>query len=196
MTALDHPCSHPPGAVVDDLPELLRRTASGDSAAFAEFYDRTAGRVYGMVLRVLRDPGFSEETTQEVFLHVWRNAANFHPDRGSAVSWLLTIAHGRAVDRVRSESAAARRTVDYGIADFERPHDDVGVAVETRDARRRVMVALEDLTDTQRESVLLAYYGGLSYSQVAERLSIPLPTVKSRIRDGLRRLRAGLGEFD
>ncbi|MFW0797255.1 ECF RNA polymerase sigma factor SigK [Gordonia sp. CPCC 205515] len=191
MTVLDEPRS----THVDHshLPDLLARIAVGDSIAFADFYDHTADRVYGMILRILRDPGYSEETTQEVFLEVWRQAGTYRPDRGSALSWLLTMAHRRAVDRVRSESAATRRTIGYGIATVSIDFDAVGEAVEIRQSRQAVLDCLSDLTELQRESVVLAYYHGLSYPEVAEHLSVSLPTVKSRIRDGMRRLRASLG---
>lgn len=178
------------------LPDLLARIADGDSAAFAEFYDRTGDRVYGMVLRVLRDPGYSEETTQEVFLQVWRSADKFDPAAGSALSWLITLAHRRAVDRVRSEVAGDRRETTYSQATATISFDQVADAVEVREARERVINCLGSLTDIQRESVSLAYYRGLTYREVAEQLSVALPTIKSRIRDGLARLRECLGDRD
>ncbi|MGV9713175.1 ECF RNA polymerase sigma factor SigK [Gordonia sp. NPDC003424] len=185
----------PPIPLVDrqGLSDLLSCIAIGDSAAFAEFYDHTADHVYGMVLRILRDPGYAEEATQEVFLEVWRHAATYRPDRGSALSWVLTMAHRRAVDRVRAETASTRRTIAFGVASMPIDFDAVGEAAEVREARLAVLDCLSDLTELQRESVILAYYHGLSYSEVAEYLSVPLPTVKSRIRDGMRRLRASLG---
>lgn len=178
------------------LPALLDRIGSGDADAFARFYDLTCDRVYGMVLRVLRDPGYSEETTQEVFLQVWRSARSFDPQAGSALSWLITLAHRRAVDRVRSESAATRRDVAYGLEDTRSSFDQVVDAVATRETTREVVGCLETLTDVQRQSVDLAYYHGLSYREVAERLTVALPTVKSRIRDGMKRLRRCLGDRD
>ncbi|WP_185091077.1 ECF RNA polymerase sigma factor SigK [Gordonia oryzae] len=178
------------------LPDLLARIADGDSAAFAEFYDRTGDRVYGMILRVLRDPGYSEETAQEVFLQVWRSADKFDPAAGSALSWLITLAHRRAVDRVRSEVAGDRRETTYSQATATVSFDQVADAVEVREARERVINCLGSLTDIQRESVSLAYYRGLTYREVAEELSVALPTIKSRIRDGLARLRECLGDRD
>lgn len=178
------------------LPNLLARIADGDADAFAEFYDRTGDRVYGMVLRVLRDPGYSEETTQEVFLQVWRSAAKFDPGAGSAMSWLITLAHRRAVDRVRAEVSADRREETYAQSTFSTSFDQVADEVEVREARERVLACLGSLTDIQRESVSLAYYRGLTYREVAEQLSVALPTIKSRIRDGLARLRDCLGSND
>ncbi|WP_431309279.1 ECF RNA polymerase sigma factor SigK [Gordonia prachuapensis] len=183
-----------PASEVAALPALLDRIATGDSEAFARFYDLTSDRVYGMVLRVLRDPGFSEETTQEVFLQVWRSAQAFDPKAGSALSWLITLAHRRAVDRVRSESAASRRDVTYGLESMRSTFDEVTEAVESREVTREVVGCLDTLSEVQRQSVDLAYYHGLSYREVAERLTVALPTVKSRIRDGLKRLRQCLGD--
>ncbi len=175
-----------------DLNNLLARVATGDMDAFAQFYDATCDRVYGMTLRVLRDPGYSEEATQETFLAVWRNADTYDPRSGSALSWILTLAHRRAVDRVRSESAATRRTVAYGIADTAREVDDVSESVERREIARLIHTGLESLTPIQRQAIELAYFHGLTYREVAEHLDVALPTVKSRIRDGLIRLRQTL----
>lgn len=175
------------------LPDLLARIGGGDRRAFAEFYDLTSHRVYGMVVRVLRDPGYSEETTQEVYLLVWQSAASFDPAAGSAMSWLITLAHRRAVDRVRAETAAARRELGYGAAHHHSPFDAVAEAAVDREAGAAVRDCLDSLTDKQRESIDLAYYRGLTYREVAESLTAPLPTVKSRIRDGLARLAECLG---
>jgi RNA polymerase sigma-70 factor, ECF subfamily len=179
--------------VSSDLDALLRRIAGGDTAAFAQFYDSTRARVFGMVSRVLRDPGYSEETTQDVYVAVWRSAVGFDPSAGSALSWVLTLAHRRAVDRVRSEEAAGRREARYGAANIEPPADTVADAAIERDEQRRVTDCLDGLTDVQRECIELAYYNGLTYSQVSERLSTSLGTIKSRMRDGLRTLRECLG---
>ncbi|WP_232017203.1 ECF RNA polymerase sigma factor SigK [Gordonia insulae] len=185
-----------PASDVAALPALLDRIASGDSEAFARFYDLTCDRVYGMVLRVLRDPGYSEEATQEVFLQVWRSAGSFDRNAGSALSWLITLAHRRAVDRVRSESASTRRDIAYGLEDTRSAFDEVTETVTSQETTREVVGCLETLTDVQRQSVDLAYYHGLTYREVAERLTVALPTVKSRIRDGLKRLRQCLGDPD
>ncbi len=196
MTVLDRPLStdlFAPADPMHELAELLTRIARGDQAAFARFYDLTCARVYGMALRVLRDAGYSEEATQEVYLQVWRSAAGFDPRSGSALSWLITMTHRRAVDRVRSEAASSRRSTMYGITTIRRPGDDVGEIVEARERDQVVRDGLGVLTDLQRESVELAYFHGLSYREVAERLGVALPTVKSRIRDGMRRLRAHVG---
>lgn len=177
----------------NELEALLGRTAQQDPDAFATFYDLTKARVYGLVLRILQDPGYSQETTQDVFLHVWRNAAKFDPAAGSAMAWLMTVTHGRAVERVRSEQAGRRREDRYGAANIDRPGDYVTDAVIAREDRRRVADCLGSLTDAQRECIELAYYGGLTYPEVSTRLSANLSTIKSRIRDALRGLRNCLG---
>ena len=179
--------------VTDDLDALLRRVAQRDVEAFAAFYDGTRARVFGLVTRVLRDPGYSEETTQDVYLQVWRNAGNYNPAAGTPLAWLMTLAHRRAVDRVRSEQAATQRESRYGAANVELPADRVAEAVISNDERRQVTVCLDSLTDAQRECIQLAYYEGLTYVQVSERLAANLATIKSRMRDAIRGLRKCLG---
>lgn len=176
-----------------DLDELLGRVATGDAEAFAEFYDATRARVFGLVTRVLRDPGYSEETTQDVYVQVWRTAAGYDAGVGSATAWLMTLAHRRAVDRVRAEQAASQRESRYGAATVETAVDVVADSAILRDERRQVLDCLGSLTDLQRQCLELAYYQGLTYVQVSERLSTSLGTIKSRMRDGLRSLRDCLG---
>jgi len=179
--------------VTADLDALLRGVAQRDVDAFAAFYDNTRARVYGLVTRVLRDPGYSEETTQDVYLQVWNNASNYNPAAGSPLAWLMTLAHRRAVDRVRSEQAGSQRESRYGAASFEPPADRVAEAVIQLDEHRQVTECLGSLTDAQRECIQLAYYEGLTYVQVSDRLSANLATIKSRMRDAIRGLRKCLG---
>jgi RNA polymerase sigma-70 factor (ECF subfamily) len=165
--------------------------ARGDQSAFETVYDQFAGPVYGLVRKVLRDPAQSEEVAQEVLLDVWRTASRFDPDRGSASAWVMTIAHRRAVDRVRSENAATVR--EQKLIPVPEAGNDVAELVEGELDRQRVLHCLDSLSPLQAESVTLAYYGGYTYSQVAELLDVPLGTVKTRIRDGLIRLRDCMG---
>ena len=170
-----------------DLESLLIRVARGDHAAFEAVYDQLAGPVYGLVRKVLRDPAQSEEIAQEVLLEVWRTASRFDAARGSAAAWVMTIAHRRAVDRVRSETSSARR--ERKVLPGPVSGDDVAELVETALDRQRVRRCLGTLTPLQAESIKLAYYGGYTYPQVAELLGVALGTVKTRIRDGLIRMR-------
>jgi RNA polymerase sigma-70 factor, ECF subfamily len=174
-----------------DLDGLLARVARGDESAFAILYDRISGPIYGLIRRVVRDPAQSEEVAQEVLLEVWRAATRFDPARGSAATWMMTIAHRRAVDRVRSATAAAERERRTSL--LIPPTDEVAEAVEAALERERVRRCLEGLTDLQRESIVLAYYGGHSYREAAGLLGITLGTIKTRIRAGLIRLRDCMG---
>ncbi|MFT4212367.1 MAG: ECF RNA polymerase sigma factor SigK [Microbacterium sp.] len=178
---------------VDPIGELLQAVAGGDRAAFGRIYDALAPRVFGLILRVLVDRAQSEEVLQEVFLEVWQSAARFTPNRGRGRSWILTIAHRRAVDRVRSAQASAARDARVGLRDVAAMRDDVAEDAELRIEGRRVAAALAGLPDAQREAITLAYYGGYSQSEIAALVQAPLGTVKTRMRDGLARLRRAMG---
>jgi RNA polymerase sigma-70 factor (ECF subfamily) len=170
-----------------DLAGRLNQVALGDLDAFGAVYDEVAGPVLGVIRRVVRDPAQSEEVTQEVMLEVWRAASRFDPSQGSAMAWVLTIAHRRAVDRIRSATRSAAR--ESRVAESPAHPDEVAEAVETVLEHERVRRCLGTLTQLQRQSVLLAYYGGYTYGQVADLLHAPIGTVKTRLRDGLIRLR-------
>jgi RNA polymerase sigma-70 factor (ECF subfamily) len=178
-----------------DLTELLARVAAGDQHAFAMFYDRTSRIVFGIVLHVVRDRAQAEEVTQEVYVDAWKAAPRFDSASGSPSAWLNTIAHRRAVDRVRSSQRRTQRerrvsleTSDEAVA------PDASEIVVARDEGARVRTALRALPEPQREAVLLAYFEGQSHRDISESLQVPLGTIKTRVRDGLRRLRAELGE--
>ncbi|MGC0414004.1 RNA polymerase sigma-70 factor (ECF subfamily) [Streptomyces sp. SAI-195] len=176
-----------------DLQQLIREVALGDQDSFAAVYDAVAGSVLGVARAVLRDHAQSEEVAQEVLVEVWRTAPRYRPERGTVVNWILTLAHRRAVDRVRSVEAAAARDHKAALLDRTPEYDEVTEQVETRLEREQVRRCLRTLTEIQRQSVTLAYYRGLTYRQVAEALALPLGTVKTRLRDGLIRLRDCLG---
>ncbi|MEV5352774.1 sigma-70 family RNA polymerase sigma factor [Streptomyces sp. NPDC093516] len=173
--------------------ELLLLVASGDQRAFEDLYGLVSGPVFGLVRRVVRDPAQSEEVAQEVLLELWRSAARFDPGRGSAMSWILTLAHRRAVDRVRSARAAGEREQREALRSGQPAFDHVTEEVEAGLEREWVRRCLDRLTVLQRQSVTLAYYEGYTYREVAEQLSLPLGTVKTRMRDGLTRMRECLG---
>lgn len=173
--------------------DLLGRVARGDQRAFAELYDRSAPRVFGLVKRLLRDHAQSEEVTQEIFLEIWQSATKYDTSKGSAVAWMLTMAHRRAVDRVRASQASRDRDVRIGIRDHVAEYDTVSENVETQIESERVKEAMKRLTELQRQAVSLAYFGGYSHSEVSTMLRVPIGTVKTRLRDGMIRLRDELG---
>lgn len=173
--------------------QLLARVARGDQAAFAELYDAVSARVLGLVRRVLHDPSQSEEVTQEVFLEIWQTATRYQEGIAKAMTWILTIAHRRAVDRVRASQSSRDRDTRVGIRDFEREFDHVAETVEVTIEHERVARALAGLSEIQRQALTLAYYGGYSHSEVASMLDVPVGTIKTRLRDGLIRLRSELG---
>ncbi|HEX5810476.1 MAG TPA: ECF RNA polymerase sigma factor SigK [Pseudonocardia sp.] len=172
-----------------EIDNLLRAVARGDDAAFTRLYDLLAPRVFGLARRVLRDPAQAEEMAQEVLVEVWRTASRFDSQRGSGLSWVLTIAHRRTVDRVRSEQAASDRLQKVAAASVHVPYDEVADQVGSRLERQQVRRCLDGLTELQRQAITLAYYGGHTYREVATLLDAALPTVKTRMRDGLIRLR-------
>lgn len=194
-SASQRPAGSPQAASVvgTDLGLLLKRSARGDRDAFGSLYDATSRRLHGLVLRVVRDPAQAEEVTQEVYLEIWRTASRYDAGRGSALSWMLTIAHRKAVDRVRSAESSSRREATYHHLNQTVDHDATADAAHASLEARRVRSALSDLAQAQREAIELAYFGGYTHTEVAALLDLPLGTAKTRIRDGLIRLRDAIG---
>jgi RNA polymerase sigma-70 factor (ECF subfamily) len=170
-----------------DVDLLMGRVARGDSSAFEALYDELSAAVFGLARRVVRDPARAEDVTQEVFLEVWRKAARFDSGLGKAKTWVMTIAHRRAVDAVRRSESHKRQ--DHRAAPDEVSHDEPADAVIAAQEHGSVRTCMETLTDLQLESVRLAYFNGYTYNEVATLLEKPLPTIKTRMRDGLIRLR-------
>ena len=167
---------------------LIALVARGDESALAELYDRVGRVAYGLAFRVLRDDRLAEDAVQEAFLGVWRTAAGFRPERAKASTWILTLVHRRAVDLVRREERRRADPLDDETRDAatsESAEDSAWLGFE----RERVQTALKQLPDAQREVIEVAYYGGYSQSELAERLGVPLGTIKSRMFAGLARLR-------
>lgn len=181
------------GDSIDQIGGLLRRIAVGDRAAFAELYDLMSARMFGLVRRVLVDREQSEEVLQEVFLEVWRTADDFDADRGQGRSWLLTIAHRRAVDRVRAARASMERDVRVGIRDTAVTFDEVAERTELAIDAQAVTSALEKIPEAQREAIVLSYFGGYTQNEIAAITATPLGTIKTRMRDGLAKLRLEMG---
>ena len=178
------------------LAALIRDSATGDRDAFATLFDLTAPRLFGLIVRIVGDRGFAEEILQESYLQIWENAERYDEKFGSALSWMLTIAHRRSVDRVRSERSARRREEADAMHSPTERVDIAEAVAESMDSKERatdVRRCVDDLSAVQKQAIELAYFGGLTYRDVAERLGTALPTVKSRIRDGLRNLKKCLG---
>ena len=179
------------------LRDLLTASAGGDRAAFSHLYDLTSARIYGLALRVIRDVHYAEEVVQESYLQYWQKADQYQPSRGSVITWMMTIAHRRAVDRVRTEELQQRKAAEYGAGNASTPHPIPLEVVVDREETRTLHTCLDRLTELQRASIEMSYFNGMTYPEVAAVMSTPLPTIKSRIRDGLRRLKKCLhGESD
>jgi len=185
--------SHEGASPGPDLADLLKSCGRGDEAAFARLYDATSSRVVGLAVRVVRDPAQAEEVAQEAFLEIWRASGRFDPAKGSPLGWLLTIVHRKAVDRVRSAEASSRRDLTYHHQNQPVEHDATAEAAHASLEARRVRGALLSLTPVQREALELAYFGGYTHTEVATMLELPVGTAKTRIRDGLIRLRDTMG---
>jgi RNA polymerase sigma-70 factor, ECF subfamily len=175
------------------LEGLLELVADGDRSAFARLYDETSHRLFGLIRRLLVDTAQSEEVTQEVYMEIWQSASRYDPTKGRGISWMMTLAHRRAVDRIRASQASRDRDFRVGVADWSPDIDSVTEIAEIHLEMGAVHDALRRLTAFQREAISLTYFGGYTNSEVADILHIPVGTVKTRLRDGLIRLRDELG---
>lgn len=176
-----------------DLGDLITRTACGEESALRDLYDRTAGLVHGLALRIIGDPAAAEEVTEDVYLQVWRQAERYDPSRGAPLSWLLTVTRSRAIDRRRAGAGDASRRAPLAEA-VDLPSPGPGPEVEVAVVERQHLVrrALAALVPEQRRVIELAYFGGLSHSEIAQAFRQPLGTVKTRVRLGMERLREAL----
>lgn len=181
------------GDATSRLAGLLARAGRGDEQAFAAFYDHTSARAYGLALRVVRNPAHAEEIAQEAYLDAWRTSGRFNPELGSAIGWLLTIVHRKAVDRVRSVEASTSRDQTWQRESQPVEHDQTAEQAQTSLEAQRVRGAIKTLTSVQRQAVELAFLGGYTHTEVATMLEVPVGTAKTRIRDGLIRLRDTMG---
>jgi len=172
--------------VVDDE-TLLARVAQADQDAFEAIYTRYSAAAYSLAMGMLRDAVRAQEVTQEVFLAIWRGARDFDPTRGRARTWILSVAHHKSVDAVRRS-----RTPTVPLSETLTSDTDVIEAAQARVDAGRVRQALQSLSFEQRAAIVLAYYGGYTQQEIAQRLGVPLGTIKTRIRDGLARLRSAL----
>ena len=176
--------SHP-----SDTDEALLAVASGDREAFSRLYDAVSPLVFGLCKRIVRSQAIAEEVTQEVFLEIWHRAVRWRADRSSALSWILMVARSRAIDRVRSEQSARDRQEKVGPSMVEPDTPGPAEGLEVREEQESVRTVLETLSEKQRLVIELAYYQGKTYVEVADELDLPLGTVKTRMRDGLLRMR-------
>jgi RNA polymerase sigma-70 factor (ECF subfamily) len=188
----------PPSASKAEIdPAIIRRVAEGDTVAFEQVYNAFSGMLYSLALRMLERPEDAEELLQEVFAKIWSDAADYDPRRGAPLAWAITITRHKAIDRIR---ATARRLRLYEAAEKETQNDPQSVPQPAREAERfenaqAVRDSLGMLPPEVRESIELAFFGGLSHSQIAERLSVPITTVKSRIRRAMMQLRKSLSQY-
>lgn len=176
------------------IDELIERVAAGDRVAFEQLYRSTSPRLFGLIRQILRDPSQSEEVSQEVFLEIWQTASRFQRSKGRGLSWIFTLAHRRAIDRVRSSQSSRDRDYRIGMRDRDTEHDSVAEQIDTIFESARMRAAFELLTAVQRQAIELAYFGGHTQTEMAAILGVPLSTAKTRMRDGMLRLRKAMTE--
>lgn len=185
-----------PNDTQDEDRALLARVARGDQSAFAALYDRYGVSTFGLALKICNNRALAEDVVQEAFLSIWQRAGRFDPERGTASAYLFAAVHNKAVDAVRHEASLRRREEGVGDLPTETPADEVVEAAWLRVRRTEVRSAVARLSPVQREALELAYFEGLTYSEVADKLGIPLGTAKTRLRDGMIRLRGLLPNLE
>ena len=186
---MSSPPARPPNDAESLQAEMIRGVAEGDNQALASLYDATSRTVYGLLLRILSDPSSAEEVLLDVYAQVWRQAASYCPERGRPLAWLTTIARSRAIDRLRRGRNEQQRAVPLDEAARATGGESVEEGVRAGEVRAVVRAALDALTPEQRDVIELAYYGGMSHSEIAAARGLPLGTVKTRTRLGMMRLR-------
>jgi RNA polymerase sigma-70 factor (ECF subfamily) len=175
-----------------DIEDLIARLAARDARAFGAFYDRTAGFVFGLLLRILNDRASAEEVAQEVYLQIWRSAATFDRGRSSALAWIATLARSRAIDRLRADASLRSAMQSYVEQPEVSQRPDPQEEASLSERRARVLEALRTLPAEQRAAIELAFFEGLSHSEIARRTDTPLGTVKTRIRAAIAKLEQAL----
>ena len=178
--------------ITQDLDALLVAMASGEQSSFAQLYSLSHTRIFGVVLRVLRDRAQADEVTQEVFLQVWQQASRFDALRGSALAWMMRLAHSRAVDRVRCAQSSSMRDTEFTASAYLPDVDGVVADVLLRAEQSSVREALQRLNASQRQAIVMAYFGGMTTAEIAAQTGVNRSTIKTRIRDGLLKLAADL----
>ncbi|GAA1182801.1 sigma-70 family RNA polymerase sigma factor [Nesterenkonia xinjiangensis] len=187
---------NPPSAGPDPCGELLVRTAAGDTRAFEELFRSQGSVLLAVILRIVRSRALAEEVLQDVFAEVWEDCTRFESSRGSGRAWLVTISRRRAIDRVRSVSAQRVRDTAHGERQLHETAPDVQHEALENIESARAARAVKGLPEEQARAIALAYYRGMTHVEIADHLGVPLGTVKTRIRDGMRRLRSSLGVTD
>jgi len=185
----------PPETTREEIdPAVIRRVADGDTEAFARVYDAFSGLLFSLALRMLQKPEDAEELLQEVFAKIWKDSAQYDPSRGAPLAWAITITRHKAIDRIRSSTRRLRLNDEAAAGTEILPTavPEPAHAAEQSESAHAVRQSLDTLPDDVRETIELAYFSGLSQSQIAEKLSLPLTTVKSRIRRAMMQLRQTL----
>ena len=173
-----------------DLGQLLQRVSSGDEAAFRRLHATTRARLFGLIYKTVRDLGYAEETLQEVYIEIWQKAGQYQPEMGRPLSWLMMICHRRAIDRVRAEERLRKKTAVLAMFSVDIPQGGADEPLLLREEHLQIRRHLSKLSSRQRQSIDMVYFANLTHGETAKRLGILVPTLKTRLRDGILRLRS------